>query len=113
MTLDEETTRFFIGKNIHQPKAFGIYKKGKNFIVYKNKANGLRSIRYKGEDEEFAVNEIITKLKEEILKQKKLNERRRQEKERKQTSYNTYSKKTYNTQKKNITTKFIFWVVIL
>ena len=41
-----ETTRFFIGINYKKPKAFGIYQDGDQFIVYKNKANGERAIRY-------------------------------------------------------------------
>lgn len=32
--------RFFIGENYKEPKAFGIYKDGDDFVVYKNKANG-------------------------------------------------------------------------
>ena len=69
----EEVTRFFIGKNIKEPKAFGIYKESGEFIVYKNKANGQRAIRYKGTDEQYAVNELYMKIKEEILRQKNLN----------------------------------------
>ena len=44
-----------------------------NFVVYKNKANGQRAIRYKGNDESYAVNEIYLKLKETILNQKARN----------------------------------------
>ena len=57
--------RFFIGEDYRQPKAFGIYRDGGNFIVYKNKANGQRAIRYRGPDEAFAVNELFLKLLEE------------------------------------------------
>ena len=71
----EETTRFFIGKNIQEPRAFGIYKEDEtgNYIVYKNKDSGDRSIRYEGKDEAYAVNELYLKLKEEILHQKSIN----------------------------------------
>ena len=55
----ESVTRFFIGKNVEEPKAFGIYKDGSNFIVYKNKADGSRAIRYKGTDEDYAVNDYV------------------------------------------------------
>ena len=70
-----ETTRFFIGINYTEPKAFGIYKDEKTgkFVVYKNKDTGERKIRYEGKDEKYAVNELYTKLKEEILHQKGLN----------------------------------------
>lgn len=67
----EETTRFFIGKDIKEPRAFGIYKDpGGNFIVYKNKANGERAVRYTGPNEAHAVKEIYDKLKQEISNRK-------------------------------------------
>ena len=69
-----ETTRFFIGINYTNPKAFGIYKEGNEFIVYKNKADGTRSIRYQGEDEAYAVKELFLKLKSEISNQKAHNQ---------------------------------------
>ena len=69
----EEVTRFFIGKNYKKPKAFGIYEENGRFIVYKNKANGSRAIRYDGADEAYAVNELYLKLKEEISRQKRSN----------------------------------------
>ena len=40
----EHITRFFIGKDVKEPKAFGIYEEDGNYIVYKNKANGERAI---------------------------------------------------------------------
>ncbi len=70
----EETTRFFIGRNYTKPKAFGIYRADNgNFVVYKNKADGSRAIRYEGTDEAYAVNELYQKLKSEILNQKARN----------------------------------------
>lgn len=67
----ENVTRFFIGKNMIQPRAFGIYQDSKgDFIVYKNKANGQRAIRYQGTDEAYAVNELYQKLKGEIASRK-------------------------------------------
>lgn len=67
----EEVTRFFIGKNITEPKAFGIYKNERGeCVVYKNKANGERAIRYQGADEPFAVGELLQRLREEIANQK-------------------------------------------
>ncbi|MCR5098663.1 MAG: hypothetical protein K6B14_06925 [Lachnospiraceae bacterium] len=71
----EETTRFFIGKNYQEPKAFGIYQADDgDFVVYKNKANGERAIRYQGSDEEYAVNELYQRLKVEIADQKSHNQ---------------------------------------
>ena len=70
----EEVTRFFIGKDIKQPKAFGIYKDSSgDFVVYKNKADGERAVRYRGSDEGYAVNELYQKLKSEIADQKQNN----------------------------------------
>ena len=67
----EEITRFFIGKDIREPKAFGIYRNGNgDFVVYKNKSTGERAIRYQGSDEQYAVNELYQRLKAEIADQK-------------------------------------------
>lgn len=65
-------TRFFIGENCTEPKAFGIYREEEtgNYIVYKNKASGQRVIRYQGSDEAYAVNELFQRLKQEITEQK-------------------------------------------
>ena len=70
-----ETTRFFIGEDYKEPKAFGIYKDPQSgkFIVYKNKEDGTRALRYEGRDEKYAVNELYLKLKEELRFQKNLN----------------------------------------
>ncbi len=68
---DENTTRFFIGRDYSGPKAFGIYKQADgDFVVYKNKADGTRTTRYVGKDEAYAVQEIYLKLKEEMLNQR-------------------------------------------
>ena len=70
----EDVTRFFIGKNYKAPKAFGIYRDGRgNVVVYKNKADGTRAIRYQGPDEAFGANELYLRLKQEIGNQKALN----------------------------------------
>ncbi len=60
--------RFFIGTDERSPRAFGIYRDGSDFVVYKNKADGTRALRYRGPDEAFAVNEIYMKLLEEHRK---------------------------------------------
>ncbi|MCQ2531534.1 MAG: hypothetical protein MJ093_02375 [Saccharofermentans sp.] len=71
----EEVTRFFIGKDIKEAKAFGIYKDEEHgtFVVYKNKADGTRAVRYDGADEEYAVNELFQKLRERMNEQKAKN----------------------------------------
>ena len=68
---DESITRFFIGKDIKEPKAFGIYKNNNgDYVVYKNKSDGTRAVRYQGADEEYAVNELYQRLRSEIADQK-------------------------------------------
>jgi len=63
--------RFFIGYDMREPRAYGIYKdENGNFVVYKNKANGKRAVRYKGTDEAYAVNEIYQKIRTEIADEK-------------------------------------------
>lgn len=69
--LPLEQMRFFIGEDIREPKAFGIYEEeGGDFVVYKNKANGERAVRYRGSDEAYAVNELYQKLRSEVTDQK-------------------------------------------
>ena len=57
-----ERMRFFVGEDYKNPKAFGIYRDGRSFVVYKNKADGSRAVRYHGPDEAYAVNELFEKL---------------------------------------------------
>ena len=66
----EETTRFFIGKDYRGPRAFGIYQDDDRFVVYKNKGDGSRAVRYNGPDEAYAVKELYERLKLEIANQK-------------------------------------------
>lgn len=74
----EEVTRFFIGKDIREARAFGIYQDAAgDFVVYKNKANGQRAVRYQGADEAYAVNELYQKLKGEIAARKSQSATRR------------------------------------
>ena len=60
-----ERMRFFIGQDYRQPRAFGIYRDGDQFVVYKNKGDGSRAVRYHGPDEAYAVNELFQKLLDE------------------------------------------------
>ncbi len=61
-------TRFFINENRKDPKCFGIYKDDEtnNFVVYKNKKDGTRFVRYEGLDEDIAVNIFFSKFTEEL-----------------------------------------------
>lgn len=79
----EEVTRFFIGKDIKEPKAFGIYKNEYGeVVVYKNKDTGVRAVRYQGYDEAHGVGELLARLRQEIRNQKSRN-RQLTEKEKK------------------------------
>ena len=72
MKLPLDEMRTFIGEDYKGAKAFGIYKDEKDgtFVVYKNGADGKRMVRYKGDDEAYAVNELYTKMKERVAIQK-------------------------------------------
>lgn len=62
---------FYIGEDFRGPRAYGIYKDimSGDYIVYKNHSDASRSIRYKGPDEAYAVNELYQKLKSEVANQ--------------------------------------------
>lgn len=69
--LPLEKMRFFLGVDMQEPRAFGIYKDDEeNFVVYKNKSNGERIVRYRGKDEAYAVNELYQKMRTEVVEQK-------------------------------------------
>ena len=57
--------RFFVGEDFREARAFGIYRDGDEFIVYKNKSDGSRAVRYHGPDEAYAVGELYAKLLDE------------------------------------------------
>ncbi|MEE3495771.1 MAG: hypothetical protein VZR06_11460 [Butyrivibrio sp.] len=65
-------TRFFVGYNFERAKAFGIYldESTGEYVVYKNKDDGSRKVRYRGKDEEFAVSELYERLQLEIDNQR-------------------------------------------
>lgn len=67
---------FHIGEDYKGAKAFGIYRNGEDVIVYKNKADGSRAVRYQGSDEAYAVNEIYQKLRSEYANHKAANTNR-------------------------------------
>ena len=70
--LPLEQMRTYIGEDYRGPRAFGIYKdeSTQTFVVYKNKDDGSRAVRYQGNDEAYAVNELYMKLKERVAQQK-------------------------------------------
>ena len=64
--LDLAKMHFHIGEDYRGPRAFGIYEENGRYIVYKNKSDGSRAVRYNGTDEAYAVNEIYQKMKAEL-----------------------------------------------
>ena len=63
-----ERMRFFINEDRREPRCFGIYHDDieDRWVVYKNKADGSRAVRYSGPDEGYAANELWMKLQSEI-----------------------------------------------
>lgn len=60
-----------LGEDYRGPKAYGIYRdESGQFVVYKNKADGQRAVRYQGPDEARAVRELYEKMREQLAKQK-------------------------------------------
>lgn len=65
--LPLERMRFFIGEDFQEPRAFGVFRDADGrFVVYKNKEDGSRAVRYCGPDEAYAVNELFQKMKSEV-----------------------------------------------
>ncbi len=62
-----EKMHFYVGEDSKSPKCFGIYKDAQgNTVVYKNKSDGSRSVRYRGKDEAEAAQIFWDKLEDEI-----------------------------------------------
>jgi len=69
--IPAEKMHFFIGEDYRGPKAYGVYQdEDGHFIVYKNKADGTRVVRYSGPYEDIAVNELYEKMKAEVEAQR-------------------------------------------
>ena len=103
-----EKMRFFIGIDYKEPRAFGIYKEPAtgNCVVYKNKADGTRAIRYEGTDEAYAVNEIYQKMKAELLE-------RKQADLNKGKTNNSYSPKPVKRSRRPKGVNAIMWGIVL
>lgn len=62
-----EKARFALGEDKTEKRWFGIYQKDNGeWVVYKNKDDGTRFIRYQGDSEEEAVKILHDKIKSEI-----------------------------------------------
>ena len=68
--LTSEKTHIYVGENCSEPAVFGMYKDEdtNDFIVYKNKQNGERAIRYQGKDEQYAVNELYQLIQRQAIR---------------------------------------------
>ena len=99
--------RFFIGEDYREAKAFGIYRDGRDVIVYKNKADGSRAIRYRGPDEEHAVNEIYLKLLDECHNRRIYPDGKPPE------GSGSRSKKKRGSNAKTILTYVLCWILFL
>lgn len=65
--VPQEVTRFCINEDKKEPKWFGIFQDDDgDFVVYKNKADGSRFVRYKGKNEEEAVGIYYDKFIDEV-----------------------------------------------
>lgn len=62
-----ERMRFFINEDRREPRCFGIYQEPESgfWVVYKNKADGSRAVRYHGPDEAYAAQELWAKIQSE------------------------------------------------
>lgn len=69
VNISQEQIRFFVNVNSKEKECFGVYQdiNSGDFIVYKNKDDGTRFIRYQGSDEKEAVSIFFDKLKEEMV----------------------------------------------
>lgn len=54
--------RVCVGEDYTLPKAFGIFKQGRLFTVYKNRADGTRDIRCQTASEQEAVKELFNQI---------------------------------------------------
>ncbi len=68
--LTSEKTHIYVGKDHKEPACFGMYRDEEtgDFVVYKNKADGERAIRYQGVDEQYAVNELYQLIQRQALR---------------------------------------------
>lgn len=107
--------RTYIGVNMKTARAFGIYqdKETGNFIVYKNKADGSRSIRYEGPDEAYAVNELYQKIKERIAEQKRHMSNQNQQKQRNRGKRKRSSGKEASRVTKVVLTFYALFIVAM
>ena len=69
--IDEDKVRFFIGKDMKEPKCFGIYKNDNgDFVVYKNKVpTGQGRYGMKAQTKYYAVNELYMRLEQGFINQ--------------------------------------------
>ena len=74
ISQNEDKIRYSSKENeqIGDKNKFGVYKENDNFIAYGVDRFGQKTILYKGNDEDYAVNIIYIRLKEDIVAQNTL-----------------------------------------
>lgn len=84
-----DITRLFIDCDYDGICAYGIYKKTSNdeFVVYKNKPDGSRYVRYSGTNETEAVKEFYYKMIDELSIQDRINAEIAEEKQKEQQEH--------------------------
>ena len=65
--LSPSEIRLHLREDYPGPQCFGIFQdEAGNFVVYKNRIDGTRLIRYQGPDEAYAVSELVQKTLERV-----------------------------------------------
>ncbi|MBQ1371968.1 MAG: hypothetical protein IIY70_03460 [Oscillospiraceae bacterium] len=65
--LSPSNIRLHLREDYPGPLCCGIFQDGEgNFVVYKNRIDGSRLVRYRGPDESYAVGELVDKMLEQV-----------------------------------------------
>lgn len=69
--LSPEKLLFSIGRDSDEPRVNGIFQEpGGDYVVFRNKSDGTRLERYRGTDEEEAVQTLYPRLRDELERQR-------------------------------------------
>ena len=62
-------TRFFIGQSVTEKACCGIYREANGMtVLYSIDSKGMKNIAYRGNDEAYAVKEMLLKLKNVMIR---------------------------------------------
>ena len=99
-----------MGEDSNAPKVFGVFRDTDgNFVVYKNKADGQRTVRYRGPSETAAVDELYHKMVELLAQQIDAQKNRTAETRRIKSHWGTASprKQSHTNRRPNAVAKKI------